>query len=148
MSSVMEWFSGRYFNSSTHWSCIHRDLQLTHRSAPWIGQTPVEAGFMVLGGNRLPIKEGVQSILVDIMKLCWLQDPQQRPSFKQICQMLKKHLQHEESVELVKLASRAEYQLSPNENDDVRPTLPNNYVRSPIQDDKPKYHQFQSPDST
>lgn len=66
-------------------------MKITHRSIPWPNKSAVEASHLVISGERMPIDENVTPILAQIMKQCWEEDPKKRPTFEDICSMLKKY---------------------------------------------------------
>lgn len=61
--------------------------ELVFRKKPWEGVHSMKVIQMVSSGKRLPltnIPQDTPSDIIDLLKLCWSQEPSQRPSFAQI----------------------------------------------------------------
>ena len=51
---------------------------------PWKGLGPVEIRDMIVEGERLGHPERCPNDMYDVMRACWKQDPQERPTFADI----------------------------------------------------------------
>ncbi|PRP85048.1 epidermal growth factor receptor-like [Planoprotostelium fungivorum] len=63
--------------------------EICTQSEPWAGIAPVNAAVDILAGQRLIIPDDVPSQFSDIMQNCWVESPEDRPDFLEICDHLK-----------------------------------------------------------
>jgi hypothetical protein len=106
-------------------------MKITHRSIPWPNKSAVEASHLVISGERMPIDENVTPILAQIMKQCWEEDPKKRPTFEDICKMLKKYKEDESDSDDDSGKKVQEPTLAPNVATQYQ------YSQSPLISDKP-----------
>ena len=55
---------------------------------PYLGMQPTKAATEVLNGHRMEPPNECPIILADLMRDCWLADPNDRPTFQQILERL------------------------------------------------------------
>ena len=62
--------------------------EIVTRSDPWPRVPGMQAANNVMNGIRMEIPQ-CQPVLQEVMSRCWKQDPQERPEFKEILEMIK-----------------------------------------------------------
>eukprot|EP01113_Clastostelium_recurvatum_P000309 TRINITY_DN10136_c0_g1_i2.p1 TRINITY_DN10136_c0_g1~~TRINITY_DN10136_c0_g1_i2.p1 ORF type:complete len:1030 (-),score=276.47 TRINITY_DN10136_c0_g1_i2:80-3169(-) len=80
----------QYSKKSDVWSFGVVVWEILHRHAPYAGLSPVQAALGVTNGKlTLAIDAEVPKKYVDLMHACWRQDPNERPSFEEVLDMLR-----------------------------------------------------------
>ncbi|ELR22090.1 protein kinase domain containing protein [Acanthamoeba castellanii str. Neff] len=92
------------------------------KKRPWAGVEPVQIITSVVGNTRLRIPKDCDPIFAQIMKMCWRQNPAQRPSFEKLVDMLssyykKLHKLHDISADAYEISD----QESAGESEDEMP---------------------------
>ena len=58
------------------------------RQEPYAGEHPEDVRRSVYSGKRLPIPNSCPEYMKKLIEMCWLSDPEQRPSFQRIVHIL------------------------------------------------------------
>ncbi|PRP78057.1 hypothetical protein PROFUN_14031 [Planoprotostelium fungivorum] len=74
---------------------------------PWPGMSGVDAAIAVTLGDRMPIPEGVEPGMADLIEQCWQAEPDRRPNFKNIAQMLSCNTEKEAASDEVQVFQRS-----------------------------------------
>jgi serine/threonine protein kinase len=78
-----------YSKKSDVWSFGIVAYEIVARREPHIDVEPLEVGLLIRDQHLTPkIPDDCPPILRELMQLCWQADPNQRPSFKEICRLL------------------------------------------------------------
>jgi serine/threonine protein kinase len=78
-----------YSKKSDVWSFGIVVYEIVARREPHTEVNPLEVGLLIRDRHLTPkIPSHCPPILREVMQLCWQADPNQRPSFKEICRFL------------------------------------------------------------
>jgi len=94
--------------------------EIVTQADPWPSMNPVAATVQILNGERMAIPDDCPKTLRELMIKCWDNDPQKRPEFTEICDVL---LEHQEVV-YENLPSKEEeniYNKTPGHSDEPVP---------------------------
>lgn len=63
-------------------------IEIITRQAPWPQHDPVQAAFEVVKGARTPMPSDIPDDLKRLVEVCWAEDPNSRPEFSEISDMI------------------------------------------------------------
>ena len=81
-------WEGNYTTAADSFSFGMVFYEILTSKIPYEDAQPYEVISIVIGGKRPNLPENLPKTLVNLIDQCWAHDPQARPTFPQICEIL------------------------------------------------------------